>query len=541
MTRNKDILHCLPLLASVLARRYGVTVLVGGSQASTDGKTIHLPSLPIDCDDEWLALVRGYVDHESAHIRHTDFSAFRNAQLDTVTGNIFNALEDWRVEKCLSAIFPGCRRNLDWLIRRFFTELPTQAGEISPACVVSRHVLLTVRSWDVPEVAAALQVSRMALTALSQESARRIEGILEKVRSHCPDTLATINYARQLAACIPREAAAMPVPASADKETPSPADGKRTPLRSTGHAAAAADNDASTRTSSDTAQDTQKTGQDAADNLPQQLGEWLANRLSTISGRHPSQDTAVSVCSALPVPELPENERKEALRSSQALRIRLNGLLQARAARRCRLGRRGSLHSGSLYRSVTGNPRLFLSETVRPALNTAVHILLDCSGSMSGEAMLLARQACFAVAVALSGIKGVNPAVTAFPAGRGTNNVFSLLRHGERMTGRFAVCAAGGTPLGPALWWVLQTLHAQPEGRKILLILTDGVPDSFRPCEAAINNAVRLGVEVYGIGIRHEAIRRLLPDRHKVIRRLTELAPAMFHLLQTAFLQGDHA
>ena len=532
MPGNRDILRCLPLLASVLGRRYGVSVHVGGNRACTDGKTIRVPSLPMDDNDEWLALARGYLDHEAAHIRHTDFAAMREARLDALTGNLFNALEDWRVEKCLSAIFPGCRRNLNWLIRRFFTELPRKAGEISPACVVSRHVLLTVRSWDVPEVAAALQVSRMALTALSQESARRIEGILEKVRSHCPDTLATINYARQLAACIPREAAAMPVPASADKETP---------LRSTGHAAAAADNDASTRTSSDTAQDTQKTGQDAADNLPQQLGEWLANRLSTISGRHPSQDTAVSVCSALPVPELPEDERKEALRSSQALRIRLNGLLQAQAARRCRLGRRGSLHSGSLYRSVTGNPRLFLSETVRPALNTAVHILLDCSGSMSGEAMLLARQACFAVAVALSGIKGVNPAVTAFPAGRGTNNVFSLLRHGERMTGRFAVCAAGGTPLGPALWWVLQTLHAQPEGRKILLILTDGVPDSFRPCEAAINNAVRLGVEVYGIGIRHEAIRRLLPDRHKVIRRLTELAPAMFHLLQTAFLQGDHA
>lgn len=228
MTRNKDILHCLPLLASVLARRYGVTVLVGGSQASTDGKTIHLPSLPIDCDDEWLALVRGYVDHESAHIRHTDFSAFRNAQLDTVTGNIFNALEDWRVEKCLSAIFPGCRRNLDWLIRRFFTELPTQAGEISPACVVSRHVLLTVRSWDVPEVAAALQVSRMALTALSQESARRIEGILEKVRSHCPDTLATINYARQLAACIPgKQRPCLYRPPQTKRRLPPPTESRR--------------------------------------------------------------------------------------------------------------------------------------------------------------------------------------------------------------------------------------------------------------------------------------------------------------------------
>ena len=107
------------------------------------------------------------------------------------------------MEKCLSAIFPGCRRNLNWLIRRFFTELPKKAGEISPAFLVSRHVLLTVRSWDVPEVAAALKESRAQLLRLGESAAHHVESILEQVRTHCPDTAAAIVWARRLAACVP--------------------------------------------------------------------------------------------------------------------------------------------------------------------------------------------------------------------------------------------------------------------------------------------------------------------------------------------------
>ena len=46
--RQKDILNCLPLLASVLGDRYGVQVRIGGSGAYTDGKVIHIPALPLD-------------------------------------------------------------------------------------------------------------------------------------------------------------------------------------------------------------------------------------------------------------------------------------------------------------------------------------------------------------------------------------------------------------------------------------------------------------------------------------------------------------
>lgn len=47
MLKQKDIMDCLPLLASVLGNQYGVTVEIGGSEAYTDGKTIHLPALPL--------------------------------------------------------------------------------------------------------------------------------------------------------------------------------------------------------------------------------------------------------------------------------------------------------------------------------------------------------------------------------------------------------------------------------------------------------------------------------------------------------------
>ena len=104
---NSDILQCLPLLADILGRSYGVSVEIGGAQAYTDGRTIHLPSLPIKGEPDFINLVRGYIDHEAAHIRHTDFSVLKAANLDPITFNLFICLEDWRVEKKLSAIFPG--------------------------------------------------------------------------------------------------------------------------------------------------------------------------------------------------------------------------------------------------------------------------------------------------------------------------------------------------------------------------------------------------------------------------------------------------
>lgn len=79
MIQNKDIINCLPLLASVLGDRYGVEVRIGGHDACTNGKVIRIPALPVDCDKTALALAKGYIDHESASVIQTSPSSGRRA------------------------------------------------------------------------------------------------------------------------------------------------------------------------------------------------------------------------------------------------------------------------------------------------------------------------------------------------------------------------------------------------------------------------------------------------------------------------------
>lgn len=200
MITNKDILNSLPLLASVLGDQYGVKVVIGGEEARTDGRTIHLPSLPMDCDAELLAMARGFLDHEAGHIRHTDFQAIKQAQMDSVTFNIFNAIEDWRIEKKLGEIYPGCRQNLHWLIKRIFIENhcknPERAGEKTPALLVLKYVLLTVRLWEVIELSERVEQIKLEMASRFPGLRQDIDRILNKVKQNCTDIQERISTSR---------------------------------------------------------------------------------------------------------------------------------------------------------------------------------------------------------------------------------------------------------------------------------------------------------------------------------------------------------
>ncbi|WP_365854391.1 VWA domain-containing protein [Desulfovibrio sp.] len=498
-----------------------------------------MPALPMDCEPELLAMARGFVDHEAAHIRHTDFTALRTVKLDPVTFNLFNCLEDWRVEKKLSSIFPGCRHNLNWLIRRFFVEqAQPRAGGDPPALAVLDYVLLTVRAWDVEEVnmsrLAAAEVLRQQFPGLKET----LDAILIKVRIHCPDTASTIAYASQLAQSIRQWE-----PQQQQKET-----------RRNGADLCDSTSQSEQEISPDCASQTQQPAplskakaqltallHTEAQDLPQNLGELLSTALTLCQAESAFESVTVAVEGFRPSGVLPEPQKLQALQASIALRTRLQGFLQVRTQKQCSIGRRGVLHPGSLHRLQTGNPRIFRREAEQAGLNTAVHILLDVSGSMSGVPIVLARQACFAVAKALEHICGVNPAVTAFPAMASTSSVFPIMRHGQKVPDNFDINASGGTPLAAALWWVMQTMLFLKEQRKIILIITDGIPDNTHAAIHAVTVAQKLGYEVYGLGIRDEHIAHLLPQTSRVINDLSDLAPVMFDMLQTALLKGGAA
>ena len=540
MIRTKDVLNCLPLLASILGDRYGVQVRIGGKEACTNGKVIHLPSLPIDCEPELLALVRSFVDHESGHIRHTDFSVLKAANLDPVTFNLFNCLEDWRVEKKLSGIFPGCRRNLNWLIRRFFVEqAQPRAGDDSPALAVLDYVLLTVRAWDVDEVTPARQNAASIIEQHFPSLKEALDAILVKVYIHCPDTTAAVEYARQIGQCIRQWE--LPQPTATTKCTDKDGQGDMPQLTKEGTDLASqidlqSESVQPLRALSDLP--LKALFHAEAQDLPQQLGEIMAIELANSSVESASDALTVAVEGTRQAAPLPAEQKLQALQASIALRTRLQGFLQAQTQRRCSIGRKGTLHANSLHRLQVGNARVFQKESVQLGLNTAVHILLDVSGSMAGAPINLANRACFAVATALSHIRGVNPAVTAFPATTVTNSVFPIMRHGQSVPDLFDIRASGGTPLAGAVWWVLQTMLPLKERRKMILVITDGMPDNQLAANNAIGVAQKLGFEVYGLGIRDEHITHLLPHTSKVVNDLPDLVPAMFAMLQAALLKG---
>ena len=88
----------------------------------TDGKTVYLPAIPEgeEVSDELTTLYRGFIDHEAGgHVRSTDFKCWKET-LKSLEGNptfnivksLTNLLEDARIEKKLTDDLPGTKRNL---------------------------------------------------------------------------------------------------------------------------------------------------------------------------------------------------------------------------------------------------------------------------------------------------------------------------------------------------------------------------------------------------------------------------------------------
>jgi len=530
MTKTSPVLGCLPLLADILGRSYGVVVEIGGADAYTDGRTIRLPSLPATEDADFLGLVRGYIDHEAAHIRHTDTAAMSKELLNPLEKHIWNIFEDWRVERELARLFPGCAANFRWLIGKLFLG---QSGQPTLFAVLD-WLLYTVRSWSVPELIPDRETLAARVNALWPGLIPRIEPILEAMIRHCPDSQSCLDYARQVIRCLREVASSTPMAqpetdACKSSERKAPSSGRK---KGKGKPAKLPSPIVDSRDLRDllAAGD----GQLPAE-LTAVLKRMLKEGVQTLG--HP---VAVAKVNPKPVQPLEPGAARMVRDAASGLGARLHGLLQASKLVRVRPSPRGVLDPHRLYGIAVNEPKLFLSRERRPGIDTTVHLLLDASGSMTPR-IALAGQCCWAVAQALTKTN-IPVAITAFPGipvMTGLPTVSPILKPGERVTGFGTVPAVGGTPLGEALWWVLQRLAQRREERKLVIVLTDGMPDDSVVAREAIAAAKRIGVEVYGLGIASPHLASLLSDTSVAIERLSDLPCALFGLVGKAVLSGQ--
>lgn len=159
-------------VVNVLAER-SVKVTQQGARAyvryRSDGsvEAVNIPHIPDTADDETLDAIRGYLDHEVAHVLFTDNTAERAALSGSSAGdakrihNIGNILEDTRIERCMRERFPGSAGHLSSTLR-FVAKKYTKpalneavkAGDMGKIFAASLMPLL--RAWSGQEEAARL-------------------------------------------------------------------------------------------------------------------------------------------------------------------------------------------------------------------------------------------------------------------------------------------------------------------------------------------------------------------------------------------------
>ncbi len=230
---------------------------------------------------------------------------------------------------------------------------------------------------------------------------------------------------------------------------------------------------------------------------------------------------------------------EQAKADSTYARRALQGLIQARTRASTRTARSGTkLSTTNMSRLATWNLRVFEKRTEHKAVNTAVHILLDMSGSM-GRVEETAIRSSLALTACLTTFTHVNPALSVFPGN--LHEVFTVLPHGQRLLRKSEEAIAGlgadgGTPLSEALLTGAIALSQTREERKVMIVVTDGYPDNESTARPLIKKLQDSGVILIGIGIGRSHNVSQLFEHHVSIDKVEDLQSKFFSIARDLFV-----
>ena len=532
----------LRIALQALGAKMGVTLRIEGDQAYTNGSEIIIPTLPPD-DHKAAVLARGYVDHEAAHVRHSDFE--RNM------GTWGELIEEVYIEKKQCADYPGCAINLRDMVAILKHEDGSFRGtKNQPMSLLTSWLICRGRAAVLgqPLGDIASEMERWSRQTFGDPFCDQFAARVARIGS-CDSLSDCVKLGNEIEALI----ANPPPPRQKDKRpdsgenNQSPVDGNsdNRPSRESSSGEGPGKPSAAKQTanleklrSADVGKASQKVdlGKIVAQMLGKEhnKGERTGNLEEIPDTHHPN----IGAGSGSGDQKRIEGEMgfDEARRKTSRMRSQLAGLLQAVRLQQCNAKRAGHrIDSRSVYRVACQTPdtRVFAARRDKQDDNTAIVLLTDRSGSMNPEKMSVALQATFVTAEALELLPGVTCAAGAFPWGR---NLVELKAFGAKpRAGFFNIGSSGGTPMAEALLWAGMLLTHRPERRKIVIPMTDGQPDDIGKTRKAVERLRSCGIEVYGIGILDSSILNWLRES-SVIKQIDELPAALIGLLKEALI-----
>ena len=550
---NHPLKNALPIVAAAYGEKFGVKVLIQGQDAFTDGERIVIPTANPD-DPHYQQIAWGYLAHEAAHIRHTNFEMVQKASSKPIRKALLNIIEDVRIENELAKDYPGTRRSISQVIEYMVdTQQMCVPEQLEPASNLQAWLLFRLRCHF---------LGQKSLTPLYQAVDERVRQLfpaaamsrLSAMLTAVPSLVSTGEVLKLVDAIV-----SMLEEESRPPQDESDADGGDDIGQDASNYSNNSSDSQTPEADSSAMGDAAETGDsdhsDQADNLRQALeasaAQFEPDTFAQVAEVLSEQAEGHQGVTPLSLPQAEQamlgDEAILTLSASESaqIRARLRGMVQSSQDNRNHAKRHGlRVATHRLAASQAGESRLFIQRQPRIAPNAAVHLLVDISGSMGkpiGEGnrkyFHVANEAALALAMALEGIPGVVPAVSYFP---GIHQEVSIALLPKQSVRHRAACfdqkPRGCTPMAQAMWFAANSLLAQKQKRKLMIVLTDGDPDDWAATHDIVDRCRRSGFELLGIGIQTRSVEKFFPQSI-VINDVKDLKRELFEVTQQLLIQ----
>jgi cobaltochelatase CobT len=531
-------------IARVLARQYNIKLKYVVGELSTDGKEIILPAMS-DISPASKAILNGLLDSMTAQCKFTNFNEI--AKINQQYHRQFNDLvEKVRVERNMSNEFPGCKANLDHINGQLEQQLAKERG---------------IMPWPI----------RLALAARQKMLGQtpQVDGDFQKQWDDIQPELGKLNSChsteevRELTYKIVRKIIQSHEQQQQQKPGPGqPGEGAWQKKEVEGKLLYAK------------LADSQKQQGNLDEGPCIDITQMAKDQLLAEEKKRPGGHDCPPLSTEMDIPKDYSNKgNKEAyarLKHSVMPTIRpiqqaLERSLFIHEDRKFITEKtRGRINTRALARFCTDKDyRTPFQQFSKKEVNeVAVAMMIDCSGSMAGAEIELAKKAAVALGESLKAL-GISFEVTGFTTGDSTTYYSQslvqkakrrgLLKTGMRrypldlrifksfdkqeLNGITYASGDGGTPEADSFEWACARLLARPQPRKVFITLCDGSSDNPEKLKHKIALATKVGVEVIGIGIQTDHVQHTYPD-FLVINDVEELPVQIMKKMTKVLLKG---
>ena len=600
MSNKTALERALPIVATAYGKQFGVEVVLSGNSARTDGETIVLPML--NNMSELKDVLFGYLAHEAAHVRDSDFKVIRKCKTP-LEKSVLNIIEDIRIELLIQEAFPGTQFTLDAVWTHIVDNQmsPPATSDDNEATQLHQYLLHRLHH-EVLKRTSGQELFESSQSVVEQTFPVgffvRLDGLLGKYMPNLKTTNDCLKLARAVLKAIkdaekeeqqnnqsqdPSQddqgdgdgdgSQSMPMPSDNSDDQNNDQDSDSSDDAQQGNSTCNDQSDSSGDSSDDSSDQNAQSNQDGDDaqsdadsqDMPSNQQGQGSNSQDSDDSSDQKRGLAERMLDESDLPEdvmeqLKGDLEKEArddgnghfridasnigkpssnngdvsslqqgILTSSAIRSKLQGLLQAKTRDKQWLHTRGKRVDGKrLTRLAQGDSRVFIQREETKRTDTAVHILLDRSTSMT-KIQHIANQATVSMAMAVSSIPKCDVAVSMFP-GRG-GEVSQVITRGQPIRpnlGRMAIWSDGCTPLAEAMLYAARELATSNRQRKVLIIITDGEPDNPGGVKY-MNSVIADHVDTYAIGIGYEHVKYYF-ENWSVISDVKELQKALFDI-----------